>query len=418
MANRYNESFNDGHPEKEHDDYDNVDLFDLSRRRQQAEMISQSVDEEYDDYNVVRGSSTGKRNKSDSVTGKYPDASFRENYNVAENYNSYQVDTTYNGEKSEKKSVKLSGFGLNKLVKFVLIAAALCVIIGIVLINSAISGMNYVEVDTDWTDVKSEDAPNWALRSEMNVTNILLLGIDGDGGSSQRSDTIMILTLDGRNNVIKMTSILRDTYVSIPGRDSKTRINHAYAYGGAALTMQTIESNFRIDIDRYIGIDMDGLSVVVESLGGVDIELSASEAKVINANVQNSSLTEGKNHLNGAQATYYARIRKIDSDFGRTGRQRKLIKAMISSFKDLNVVAQYSLVSEVTPYLTTNYSKPELMMIAVKAMGMIGSETQEMSVPVDGSYQSKTISGMAVLVPDIDKNCREMHNFIFGSIPD
>lgn len=418
MSNRYNEPFDNSNREKEHDDYDDVDLFDLSRRRQQAEMISHSVDEDYDDYHVIRGNSTGKRNNTENVTGKYPDATFRKKHNTPSNYDLYEDELNYNEEKKRKGSTELGNLSVRKLLKFVLLAVALCVIIGIVLINSAISGMNYVEVNTDWTDVKSEDAPNWALRSELNVTNILLLGIDGDGGSNQRSDTIMILTLDGNNNVIKMTSILRDTYVSIPGRDSKTRINHAYAYGGAALTMQTVESNFRIDIDRYIGIDMDGLSVVVEKLGGVDIELSAAEAKVINANVENSSLTEGKNHLNGAQATYYARIRKIDSDFGRTGRQRKLIKAMLSAFRNLNVFAQYSLASEVAPYLTTNYSKPELMMIAVKAMGMMGSETQEMSVPVDGSYQSKTISGMAVLVPDINKNCQEMHKFIFGSIPD
>lgn len=416
MANRYNEPLDNYH--ENHDNYDDVDLFDLSRRRQQADMISRSVEEEYDDYNAVHGSSTGKRNNSDRAAGEYSHADLKNSIGSKENYNSYDGRQSSQKSPKDKKSFDYSSFRIDKLVKFVLIAVALCAIIGVVLINSAVSGVNYVEVNTDWNDVKSENAPDWALRSESGVTNILLLGIDGDGGSNQRSDTIMILTLDGKNKAIKMTSILRDTYVSVPGREKKTRINHAYAYGGASLTMQTIESNFRIDMERYIGIDMDGLSVVVEKLGGVDMELSEAEAKAINQHVENSSLTSGKNHLNGAQATYYARIRKIDSDFGRTGRQRKLIKAMISSFKDLNVFTQYSLVSEVAPYLTTNYSKSELMIIAVKAMGMMGSDTQEMSVPVSGSYQSKNISGMAVLVPDIDKNCREMHKFIFGSIPD
>lgn len=428
-----------------------VDLFELSRRIEQAEKIHRSIDGEYRPAHIRRRTEAVP-NQTDtadgqakSVTNAAPAASSASNPSQPTgNRASAAPKTVVSAAKSTvsaqkalisssaavkktnpvpksavKRTVsKKNGTNVNQFVKFLLIAAGVCVIMGLVLFNGAADRMNYVAIDTDWSDVKAEAAPDWALRSDPDVTNILLLGIDGDGGENQRSDTIMILTLDGRQDVIKMTSILRDTYVWIPERKSKTRINHAYAYGGAGLTMRTVESNFRIDLERYIGIDMDGLTVVADKLGGVDMELTKAEANVINKHVKNSALTEGVQHLNGAQATYYARIRKIDSDFGRTGRQRKLLRAMLAEFRKRNVVEQYSLVAEAAPYLTTNYSKSELLSVALKAVGMPDSDMEEMSVPVQGAYQSKTISGMAVLVPDLDKNCRALHQFIFGSLPE
>lgn len=395
----------DTHNKPSGENNDDVDLFELSRRIETTESIHRSVESEYYIQHYADSNSVSHRTHDNTSHPK-----------------TYVETGESTGRKllyvKNRNNAKFNGISISKLVKFLLIIAGICVIMGLVIFYNAIDGMNYVEIDTNWSDVKADSAPNWAIRSESDVTNILLLGIDGDGGENQRSDTIMILTLDGKNDVVKMTSILRDTYVFIPGRKSKTRINHAYAYGGAALAMQTVESNFRLDLERYIGIDMDGLTVVANKLGGVDIELTKAEANTINKHVKNSELTDGMQHLNGAQATYYARIRKIDSDFGRTGRQRKLIKAMLTQFKKLNVLEQYSVVSEATPYLTTNYSKRELFSIAIKALGMLDSEMEELSVPVRNSYKSQTISGMSVLVPDVDKNCREMHKFIFGSSPE
>lgn len=368
-----------------------VDLFELSRRREQAEMIGRSIDEA--DLII--------RQEDVPVVNEVPARHSSENNKGMQRRNHQRNEANF-----------------DKIIKLLLIAAVVCGIMIVTSAYKALSGIKHVEVNTQWSDVRADAAPDWPLRSDQNISNILLLGIDGDGGENQRSDTIMILTLDGNADVIKMTSILRDTYVFIPGREKKTRINHAYAYGGAALTMRTVESNFRIDLDRYVGIDMDGLTVVVDQLGGVDIPLTAKEASVINQHVKNSSLTAGPQHLNGEQATYYARIRKIDSDFGRTGRQRKLIKAMLSQIKNIGPLEQYSLVSNAAPYFTTNLSNTELLALACKAAGMLESDTQEMSVPVKGAYQSKTISKMAVLVPDLPENCKEMHRFIFGSIPD
>lgn len=401
MSNKYNDYF-DGNNNGQRVSYDDVELFDLSRRRQQIDMIHQQINDSYDLPDIE-----DEADVHDEAESKH-----EEYYTYDDDYSNNQDASAYKQSKKQKNN-----FDTRKFVKYVLIAAVLCVIISMFLVHNAISKVNYVEIDTDWNDSPSTDAPAWALRSKFGITNLLLLGIDGDGGKNQRSDTIMLLTLDKTNGAVKLTSILRDTYVSIPGRNNKTRINHSYAFGGAALTMQTVESNFRIDIDRYIGVDMDGLTVVVNKLGGVDMTITAAEAKQINSHVKGSSLTEGTHHLNGAQATYYARIRKIDSDFGRTSRQRKLIKAMLAEIKNLGITELYSLINDVAPYLTTNYTETELISLAFSAMGLIDSDIQEMSVPVKGMYKAKTISGMAVLVPDIQKNCEEMHKFIFGDIP-
>ncbi len=400
-------------------DDNDVDLFELSNRIEKADSIRRSIENEYDDD----GTHSYEFLSSDQSYNHAYENPKNDFDNFSQPPRKTPIQTEGHAQTQQKyaentDTVARRRIGINQLIIFLLIAVGICVIMGLVLLNNAIDGVNYVEINTDWSDVKAESAPNWTLRSDPDVTNILLLGIDGDGGKNQRSDTIMILTLDGKNDAIKMTSILRDTYVSIPGRKSKTRINHSYAYGGASLTMQTVESNFRIDLERYVGIDMDGLTVVADKLGGVDIELTKAEASVINNHVKNSELKDGMQHLNGAQATYYARIRKIDSDFGRTGRQRKLIKAMLAKFKEMNIMEQYSVVSDAAPYITTNYSKRELFSVALKAMGMLDSDMEELSIPVKGSYKSQKISGMSVLVPDVDENCRELHKFIFGSLPE
>ena len=371
-------------------DHGSVDLFELSRRRKQA---------------------AGKRMEGaaahPAVRAQPHDLAKPENRAEPEN----RATSVGFGVQTENEGC------IKNMTKMLLLAAVICVIIIGVWGWSALGGVRYAPVDTTPPDEKAEDAPDWPLREETGITNILLLGIDGDGGSGQRSDTMMLLTLDARRRVIRMTSILRDTYVKIPGRDKKTRINHAYAYGGAALSMQTVEANFRIRVDRYVGIDMDGLTVLVSKLGGVDLTLTAKEAKTINSHVKGSHLQAGKQHLNGAQATYYARIRKIDSDFGRTGRQRKLIGAMMTKFSSLSLLSQAAAVSEIMPYLTTNLSRYEMIAAGCKAAAMMKNAPEEMCVPVSGGYRSPKISGMAVLVPDLPKNCEEMHLFVFGSIP-
>ena len=150
-------------------------------------------------------------------------------------------------------------------------------------------------------------APTWDVINDDKVTNILLIGTDkGDDGLSSRSDTTMLVSIDNRTKSLRLVSFLRDMYLEIPTLEGKHKFNAAYANGGAALTMQTLENNFRIQIDKYVEIDFENFEQVIDKMGGIDIDMSAKSAAYENE-VMGSNMHEGVNHLDGRLALYYAR---------------------------------------------------------------------------------------------------------------
>ena len=154
-----------------------------------------------------------------------------------------------------------------------------------------------------------------------HLINILLVGQDRQAGQGrQRSDTMILCSYNPNTNEVSLISFLRDLYVSIPGGYSNNRLNAAYAFGGFPLLYKTLEQNFGVKIDGGVEVDFGGFTELIDLIGGVDIYLTAKEAPYVA-----TSCKEGMNHLNGRKALNYARIRKIDSDFGRTNRQRTLI---------------------------------------------------------------------------------------------
>ena len=172
--------------------------------------------------------------------------------------------------------------------------------------------------------------------SEDGITNILLLGIDAESGYVGRSDVMMLLSIDKNHKTIRLISFLRDTLITIPGRDKDgdglddyAKLNAAYAYGGFDLLSAAMRENFRLQIDEYIGVNFPAFSACVEAMNGVEISLTAAEAEVVGIQAADGTYAAGTYLLNGEQALTYARIRKLDSDFGRTARQRKVISALI-----------------------------------------------------------------------------------------
>ncbi len=273
-----------------------------------------------------------------------------------------------------------------------------------------LSGMNSLELKHR----DSQPAAGVAevqLKSSPRVTNILLLGIDDDGGSGSRSDTIMIASLSGGS--VRLCSILRDCYVEIPGRKSN-RINAAYAYGGAQLAVETVENNFRVKIDHCVTIDMNALIDVVDAVGGVEIELTAAEANQVNLHSHCGLTTEaGRQLLNGKQAVTYARIRKIDNDFMRTQRQRTLINAIVARLRSLSVGELMGVVEAVAPNVATDMSSAQIASLALKALPALSNEMGQMSIPADGMYSSTTIDGMSVLKLNLEDNVKLLHSYIY-----
>lgn len=155
--------------------------------------------------------------------------------------------------------------------------------------------------------------------------NLLLLGIDERPGDKGRADSIIIVTLNPHNKTVKLTNIPRDTYVPIPGRNTKDKINHSYAFGGADLARKTIENFLGIPINGYVKVNMPGMKTIVDELGGIDVNVPFSFSE------SGSTYTKGKMRLNGQQALTFSRMRKLDreGDLGRIKRQQEVIRAMI-----------------------------------------------------------------------------------------
>ncbi len=280
-----------------------------------------------------------------------------------------------NAPKSKKKSKApaiLIGF----------IAVVLAVVIGLggmlfVTANSIVGEFKEAEPIVHIDDVDS-------LASESHVRNILLIGADNAKGGTSRSDSIMIASVNSKTGRITVVSILRDTHVDVPGhRESK--INAAYSWGGANLLIQTIEQNFGIKIDDYATVDFEMFTALIDGLGGIEVEVTEDEADYINNRHKYGNeekpeyVPSGESvHLTGYQALWYARIRKLDSDFNRTERQRKVIAAIMEKAKDMGPFGLVSTAKDVAPYIETTLSATDFWSLAFKLMSCLTKSGADM----------------------------------------
>lgn len=257
------------------------------------------------------------------------------------------------------------------------------------------------------------------LARSSSVTNILLLGVDARNpkdDTASRSDSMMLISIDKAHNCVKMVSFLRDTWVYIPCVDKKQRLNAACQYDGYNGVVDTIEYNFGIDIDGYVVADFEMFKVLVDSIGGVEVEVSEKEAKEVTSHkgrYGNVKLDAGKYKLTGEQALAYCRIRKIDTDFMRAYRQRTVMQAILKSVKSANPIKLVSMASKAAPYIETNLSKAKIIFSGLKALPCIG-DMAEVRVPFDGTWQYATIGGASVITIDVDKNKEQLKDLIYN----
>lgn len=243
------------------------------------------------------------------------------------------------------------------------------------------------------TTVKFEDVDPIEVDG---LINILLVGQDKRPGEKrQRSDSMILVSINPDTKEVSIISFLRDLYVQIPGGYSDNRLNVPYLYGGFSLLNETLLLNFGVDVDYNIEVDFTGFQKIIDVMGGVTINLTKAEAKHMGG-----GLVEGENRLNGKQALAYARIRKLDSDFGRTNRQRNIIMSLFNEAKTLPIGTLYDLIDEICPYLTTDMSNSDIFMLAADLLPMMTSmKIEQYHVPDDGQYYNATIRKMMVLVP-------------------
>ena len=252
------------------------------------------------------------------------------------------------------------------------------------------------------------------VMSKSGITNILLIGQDTRvPGQRGRSDTMIILTINTNDKKLKITSLMRDMYVQIPGY-SDNRINAAYAFGGYDLLKETIEKNFGVAIDHFAEVDFTGFDAAVDIVGGVDIYLNAEEASQLKN--WGHRTVEGMNHLDGAATAAYCRIRYIgNADYERTQRQRTVLSAIYSKLRrEVSVPMIMELCNSIFPLVTTDMTNSEIINTAMSLYSMNIESLEQHRLPEDGTYTPAYINGMAVLVPDLDKSRAILREIIFG----
>ncbi len=277
-----------------------------------------------------------------------------------------------------------------------------------------------------------------------HVVNILLLGIDArqDVTEGGRSDAMLICSINTQDGSIKLTSIQRDLLVTIPTKKNPYKITNAYSWGGGQLSMATVNQNFEMNIDKFVTINFYGLAAIIDYLGGVDIELTKTEASRINYELKKEPLpfdtnpdrekveaVAGVHHLDGMQAVTYARIRGIsgENDFNRSERQRKLLEVLMEQvMQDMSLDRMVELISVAMPYVLTNMSASDMATLGMQVLssGIVTRAQQgeslmeQMRVPMDETWKYDESNGSSVIAfrttARKQENIEALHTFIYG----
>ena len=281
--------------------------------------------------------------------------------------------------------------------------------------------------DLDATGLVHNDGememPEGSPFADEDVLNILLIGTDErteavndadafthlnqlDGtedttefSADARADTLILVSLNIREDTIKLVSIERGTGVPIllDGYEGQYDwITHTFRYGGAKLAMDTVEDCFNVQVDHYVRVNFNSFVQIVDAVGGVDIEITDLEAKALNWEVPSNSMlivnkvSPGLNHFDGYTALQYARLRKIDNDWKRIERQRTVIAAVLDQIKNASVTELDNLLNTVLPLVQTNFTKSEIAALLVQLPGFLGAEVEQLSMPLQGTYGVRT----------------------------
>ena len=294
---------------------------------------------------------------------------------------------------------------------------------GVELVEGNISDLDLsIDYDTPLDPADIYDDPIYQEdQIDPDVINILLLGDDGrDEYDSGRTDSMMILSYNQKLNTVKIVSLLRDTWIYIPGRTTWNRINTAYRFGGIGLAINTINTNFDMDIQYYMLVHFDDIINITEAVGGVDVELDEREVEYLNAYSGSTNYLQegaGVRHLDGLQVFRHCRNRSLgNGDWSRTERQRNVMRAFYrraASEKDATALA--SLIYSLMNYVETNMKPWQMISLAQSIVfGQHSGEPVTGTLPFKGTWSYAYEGAMAVIHIDIEKNRDALHEFLYG----
>lgn len=297
-------------------------------------------------------------------------------------------------------------------------------------VNSVNKGNN----DNNNTELDNEeevviDMATWErdypYREEEYVTNFLIFGIEEIGGG-KNTDAMIIASVNTKDKTIKLTSLLRDTYINIDGYNP-TKLNSLYAKGGIELLISTIEEKYMIKIDGYANVNFESFEDIIDILGGIDIELGEAEANYLNktnyiSKKEYRNVVPGWNHLNGNQVVGYVRVRKVstlggaNNDYGRTVRQRRVLNAIFEQYKSKNIFSLVPIMNSCLGHVNTNLSAKQIQYMLSSVIENKITTIEDLRLPVDGLFDSPlNYGGVSYpIVVDWDANIIELYKFLFN----
>ena len=334
-----------------------------------------------------------------------------------------------NIEEIEKKPKKSRRKGRKRRI---LAQCLVCILLVALFVTSAGAGAvaayykaatNTIQTDTK-TALKDADVVDADLVYDQDVVNILLIGCDkrADETEAGRSDTTMIATIDIKNGKLKLTSLMRDMYIDVPGYGYH-KFNAAYSYGGVQLEYETIAENFGIKLDGYVEVDMEAFREVVDLIGGVPMDLTEAEAYFLQTAYATSkhgekNVVAGSNLMTPYQALAYCRIRQdVTGEFGRTDRQRKILISVFNELKSQDIMTITNICMKALKYVTTDLTEEQIRSLMTAVISMGTTEIEQLRIPYEGSYTEGRLggSGAWVMQCDYDLNRQALQYFIFGT---
>ena len=315
--------------------------------------------------------------------------------------------------------------------------------------DGSVDSMGTIDADEDQDLdgsglVHSDDEmtmPEGSPFADDDVLNILLIGtderteavndadafthlnqLDGTKDTTEfsedaRADSLILVSLDIKDHAIRLVSIERGLGVPIllDGYEGEYDwITHTFRYGGAKLTMDTVEDCFNVQVDHYVRINFNSFVQIVNAVGGVDIDITEMEAKALNWEVPSNSMLI-VNHFDGYTALQYARLRKIDNDWHRIERQRTVIQAVLDQIQNASVTELDNLLNTMLPLVQTNFTKTEIAALLVQLPGFLGCDVEQLSMPLQGTYGVRTgMDDRLMYDPDWYVNTTALQDFLYN----
>lgn len=316
-----------------------------------------------------------------------------------------------------------------RIILFTMEIVALVVLLAALVSVLMITKMDKVKINPEDIAVNPEVEENTEMKGYRNIA---LFGVDsrtGKLGKGNRSDTIMIASINQDTGDVKLVSVYRDTYLNL-GTDAYNKANAAYAQGGPEQAINMLNMNFDLNIQEYVTVGFDALIETIDALGGIEIDVHENEIEHLN-NYQRSMFAEDENDtlnenivkvtkpglqtLNGLQATAYCRIRYVGDDFGRAERQRKVLLACLDKAKQAGPATLVDILNKVLEHVYTNIGVEEMASV-LKDVASYEVVAQD-GVPFESTRQTGSVGkkGSCVIPVDLTENVKMLHEFLFDA---